>query len=164
MTIQGKDSLFYIYYNDVWFPVACLTSSPFSEDVEMMPTTTRDSAGWKTAKPTMQSYSIELNGLLTKDDADSGNNVISYPKLREFKRNRIKIEWKIETEGGYYIDSGFAYITSINKTDDVGEMIGFTASLQGYGAPSESNNKVYVLGEPDKNTVYGENNNLIETK
>ena len=39
--IQGKESLFYIKINNDFVPVGCLTSSPISEDVEMIDTTTR---------------------------------------------------------------------------------------------------------------------------
>lgn len=156
--IQGKESLFYIKYQNEWFPVSCLTGSPFSESSDMIDTTTRDSNGWKTSIPTLQSYTIQIDGLVVKDDEDSLNNTLSYRKLREFKRNRNLIEWKIEMEEGYYIDSGKAYISDISQSDNVGEMISFSASLVGFGKPEESNAKVYVLGEG--NDVFGEIGNI----
>lgn len=162
--IKGKESLFYIKYNSLWFPVGCLTSSPISEESEMIDTTTRDSGGWKTSFPTLQSYTIELSGMVVKDDEDSGNTILSYRKLRSFKRERILIEWKLESESGYSIDTGKAYISAISQNDDVESMISFSATLIGFGKPEESTAKVYVLGEPDANLVYGEGNNLIETK
>ena len=160
--IQGKDSLFYIKYNSVWFPVGCLTASPISEESEMIDTTTRDSGGWKTSFPTLQSYSIELSGIVIKDDEDSGNQILSYRKLRSFKRERTLIDWKLESESGYSIDYGKAYINSISQNDEVEQMVSFSASLTGFGKPEESTNKIYVLGENE--IVYAEGNNLIETK
>ena len=162
--IKGRESLFYIKYNSIWFPVGCLTSSPLSEDSEMIDTTTRDSGGWKTSFPTLQSYTIELAGMVVKDDEDSGNQILSYRKLRSFKRDRILIEWKLESESGYSIDIGKAYINSISQNDEVDSMISFSASLTGFGKPEESTAKVYVLGIPENNIVYGDGNNLIETK
>lgn len=135
--IKGIESLFYIKKNDVFFPVGCLTSSPISEDVEMLDTTTRDNGGWRTSFPTIQGYTIELSGLMVQDDEDSGNEILSYRELRTMKRNKDLVEWKRETLNGYYIDSGMAYITTISDSDEVDGFITFNASLVGYGAPIE---------------------------
>lgn len=153
-TIKGKESLFYIKKNTVWFPVGCLTSSPLSEDSTMIDTTTRDNNGWKTSFPTNQSYKIDLSGLMVMDDEDSGNDVLSYRELRSLKRNRELIEWKRTTLNGYYVDSGKAYITSISDADEASGFITFTASLQGYGAPEESNERIYVLGDNLETEIY----------
>lgn len=139
--IKGSESLFYIKKNDVWFPVGCLTSSPLSEDVEMIDTTTRDNAGWRTSFPTIQGYTLELSGFVVMDDVDSGNMVISYRELRTYKRSKTLIEWQRKTLNGYYIDGGRAYIISIADSDEVDSMIGFTASLVGYGSPNEDSKK-----------------------
>jgi len=162
--IKGEESLFYIKYLDKWYPVGCLTSSPISEESEMIDTTTRDSGGWKTSFPTLQSYSIELSGMVVKDDKDAGNEILSYRKLRTFKRERTLIEWKLESESGYSIDTGKAYISSISQNDEVDSMISFSSSLIGFGKPLEDTAKVYVLGDPNNDVVYAEGNNLIETK
>jgi len=134
--IKGSESLFYIVKNGVTIPVGCLTSNPIEENSEMMETTTRDNAGWRTSIPTMQSYTIPLEGYMTYDDENSGNNIISYRELRRIKRDKELIVWKIKTLKGLYVDSGKAYIESIAFTDPVDDMIGFNASLVGYGMPS----------------------------
>lgn len=153
-TIKGEESLFYIKKDDVFFPVGCLTSSPISEDVEMIGTTTRDNEGWKTSKPTNQGYTIELAGLMVQDDSDSGNEVLSYRELRTKKRNKELIEWKRTTLGGYYIDSGKAYITAISDSDPADGFISFTASLVGYGKPEESSQRIYILGDETREYIY----------
>ena len=94
--LKGEDPLFYIKYNDVWCPIACKTSNSFSETVEMINTTTRDNAGWKTEIPTNQSFSISLEAVLTIDDKTANSNVLSYNKIRKMKRDRTLIEWKRE--------------------------------------------------------------------
>lgn len=153
-SIKGIESLFYIKKNDVFFPVACLTSSPISEDVEMINTTTRDNEGWKTALPTNQGYTIELSGLMVQDDNDSANNVLSYRELRQYKRNRVLIDWKRTTLSGYYVDSGKAYIISISDSDEADGFITFSATLQGYGMPEVSNERIFILGNELRTEIY----------
>lgn len=152
--IKGEESLFYIKKDDVFFPVGCLTDSPISEDVEMIGTTTRDNEGWRTSKPTNQGYTITLAGLMVEDDSDSGNNVLSYRELRTMKRDKILIDWKRETLGGYYIDSGKAYITTISDSDPADGFITFSATLLGYGRPEVSQKRIYILGNVPKTQIY----------
>ena len=136
--IKGSESLFYIVRNGILFPVCCLTSNPIDENAEMMETTTRDNEGWRTSMPTLQSYSIALEGFMTFDDV-IGQNIISYRELRRIKRNKELIVWVIKTLGGQYVDSGKAYIDKISFTDPVDDFIGFSASLVGYGIPNDTN-------------------------
>lgn len=152
--IKGIYSMFYVMKNGDYLPCACLTSSPLSESVDMIDTTTRDNDGWKTSLPTNQGYTIELSGLMIMDDSDSGNNVVSYRELRGMKRNRQLIEWKRETLSGYYIDSGKAYITAISDSDEADGFITFNASLTGYGKPDESNKRIYILGDGERKEIY----------
>ena len=135
--LKGEDSLFYIKYNNIWCPIACETSNSFSENVEMINTTTRDNAGWKSELPTNQSYSISLEAVLTilTIDDKTANLKLSYNKIRKMKRERTLIEWKRETFGGLYIDSGKAYIVDISDANAVGEVITFSLQLNGFGKP-----------------------------
>ena len=137
--IKGSSSLFYIIRSGIEVPVGCLTSNPIEESAEMMETTTRDNEGWRTSIPTLQSYTIALDGYMTIDDPNSGKNVISYRELRRMKRDKELIVWKIKTLNGWYVDSGKAYIESISFSDPVDDMIGFSASLVGYGIPNDTN-------------------------
>lgn len=158
--IKGEENLFYIKKNNTWVPAACLTASPINEQSEMIKTTTRDNAGWSTDYPTNQTYSIELSGMMIKDDIDSGNSVISYRELRSYKRNRVLIEWMRKTLSGWYVDSGKAHITAISDSDTAGEFISFNATLLGFGRPEESTDKIPVLGE-SPNTLMGDKNYTI---
>ena len=162
MVILGEDSLFFIKYNGIWCPISCETSSPLSESVEMMNTTTRDNAGWKTEKPTLQSYSIAVDAMLRLDDETPTSNVLSYNKIRAMKRNRQLVEWKRETWGGWYIDQGQAYITEISDSNAVGEEISFSLTLSGFGAPTTDTARVNVLGYNSNTAVSDNNNNLMQ--
>ena len=166
MAIKGKESLFYIDIDGVYFPVGCLTSSPLSEDVQMLNTTTRENDGWVTELPTTQSYTIALDGLMVMDDEDSGSTMISYRKLRQFKRDKTLINWKRETLNGYYIDKGRAHIVSISDADPADGFITFQASLKGFGKPEEDSAKIYVLGNVPKTQLYThpDGQTLIQTE
>ena len=164
--IKGAESLFFVKKNDVYYPVGCLTSSPLSEDVAMVDTTTRENNGWKTSFPTNQGYSIELSGLMVMDDDDSGNEVLSYRELRRFKRDKVLIDWERRTLNGYYIDRGKAWITTISDSDEADGFITFNASLVGQGAPIEDKARIYVLGNVPKTEIYAhkDGETLIQTK
>ena len=135
MSIQGIESLFYIKYNGIFVPISCEVSSPISETAEMMETTTRDNQGWRTSKPTLQSYSIPVDGLMKRDDYEQ---ILSYRKLRKMKRDRTLIEWQRRTIVGFLIDYGKAYISEISDSNTVGEEITFSMTLEGFGKPEEN--------------------------
>ena len=157
--IKGIEALLYIKQDGVNVPVACLTSNPINETSETIETTTRDNAGWRTSLPTLQSYSIPIEGVCIKDDADSGNNVFSYRRLRELKRNRTIFEWEIRTLNGYYIDYGKGYISTISQTDSVEGFQGFSAEIVGFGKPLETDTRIRVLSNVAKDTIYTQEEN-----
>lgn len=155
--IKGEESLFFIKRGEAYVPVACLTSNNLSESAETLATTTRENSGWRTAIPTMQEYTIEISGVMMKDDADSGNGGFSYRQLRKMKRDRTLIEWRIVVMGGYYGDFGRGYITSISDSNEAGEMITFSATLLGYGTPHEddTNYDIPIDNTPAPQVVSG---------
>lgn len=157
--LKGENSIFFIKYNNIWCPIACETSNSFSESVEMINTTTRDNGGWKTELPTMQSYSISLEAVLTIDDQTANSNIISYNKIRKMKRDLTLIEWKRETWGGWYIDEGKAHIVDISDANAVGEVITFSLTLNGFGKPLESDARIRVLSNVAKTIIYTQEEN-----
>lgn len=161
--LKGENSIFFIKYNNIWCPIACETSNSFSESVEMINTTTRDNGGWKTELPTIQSYSISLEAVLTIDDQTANSNVLSYNKIRKMKRDLALIEWKRETCGGWYIDEGKAHIVDISDANAVGEVITFSLTLNGFCKPLESDARIRVLSNVAKTMIYiQEENTPIE--
>ena len=95
MFIDGSNRLLYIKWDGVYLPIGCLTGDSFSESSEMLDTTTRDNAGWKTSVPTLQSYNISFDGLVINTSNIGGDQTkISYDRLTLLKRNKTLIEWK----------------------------------------------------------------------
>ena len=131
---NGTYKLFYIYVEGDYYPVGCLTSNSFSEDSEMLDTTTRQNAGgWATSIPTLPSYSISISGLITTNNKEGA--ILTYNDLQTFKRNKVKLNWKMNTENTGYSDFGMCYIKSISNDAAIDENISFTAEIIGYGEP-----------------------------
>ena len=62
MTLDGKESIFFIKHQGEWCPISCETTNSMSENVKMIGTTTRDNEGWETSLPISQSYTFSLDG------------------------------------------------------------------------------------------------------
>ena len=132
--IDGTYSILYIKWEDEFLPIGCLTSDSFSEQVEMLDTTTRDNAGWRTSTPTNQSYNISFDGIVKNTNFTGGDSTkISLDRLRVLKRGRTLIEWKTQDENLTFVDSGFGHITSLSKTSNMEEFISFTCDIEGFG-------------------------------
>lgn len=124
--IQGDDKILYIRSAGVWVPLGCTTSNAMQEELEFISTTTRVSGGWETSLPSGQSYSIEAEAFTTRD-----GGVLSYLALRDLKRSRSEVEWKLEDSENR--ETGVAFISQIGETSEVGELISFSISLIGQG-------------------------------
>lgn len=147
--IKGEESLLFIKGKDDLFfrPVCCLISNNFSENVETINTTTRENNGWKTTYPTTQSYSIAVDAVMIEDGVESGSSAISYRELRKMKRNKELIDWYVETLKGWYVDSGKAHITEISDSNAVGDDIGFSATLEGFGKPLDGYGQNFIYSD-----------------
>lgn len=132
---KGQDRILFIKVLGNYLPIACLQDNPFSETSEFIDTTTRDNVGWTTSRPNMQSYNISFSGLQVVTSVAGGNfNVISYDKLKQLKRSRTLLEWKIEGDFPI-IDYGKCYISELSEATPVDEFLSFSGSLIGFGIP-----------------------------
>ena len=132
---KGQDRILFIKVLGNYLPIACLQDNPFSETSEFIDTTTRDNVGWTTSRPNMQSYNISFSGLQVVTSVAGGNfNVISYDKLKQLKRSRTLLEWKIEGDFPI-VDYGKCYISELSEATPVDEFLSFSGSLIGFGIP-----------------------------
>ena len=115
--IDGTYSILYIKWEDEFLPIGCLTSDSFSEDIEMLDSTTRDNAGWRTSTPTNQSYNISFDGIVKNTNFNGGDfTKISLDRLRVLKRSRTLIEWKTQDNNLTFVDCtdiGIRFIITI---------------------------------------------------
>ena len=128
MFIDGAYRILYIDSGSGYYPVGCLTNNSFSEESEIISTTTRDNEGWNTSRATNQSYSILFEGLVL--DADIVDNTQTYYDLKTIKRGRTLINWKIDNT-----DSGSGIITSLSDDNGIDKNVSFSAEIVGYGKP-----------------------------
>ena len=137
---NGTYKILYIKKSSVFYPIGCLTSNSFSENADMLDTTTRDNAGWKTSRPTNQGYSISFDGLITQELVLS--SVVTYAEIKQLKRNKTLIDWKIEDSVGN-IDLGSGYFTDIGDSAEIDSMTSFNGSITGYGKPIDPISEIY---------------------
>tara|TARA_B100000809_G_C15016550_1_gene486907 strand:+ start:499 stop:993 length:495 start_codon:yes stop_codon:yes gene_type:complete len=159
---NGTYNILFIDFGSGFFPIGCLISNSFSEEIETIDSTTRDNAGWKTQTLTNQSYNIEFSGIVINTLFSKGDfTKISYDRLKEIKRNRQLIDWKIQDNNLQFIESGKGQITSLSSESNIDEFITFSASLQGYGSPKSTSGKLYSLQDGNTNKLQDGNTNEI---
>ena len=125
---KGAEDILQIKINEDWYPIACAISNSFSEQTEMIPTTTRDNNGFETSLPTNQRFTVDFEGIETLATSVAGK--ITYNNLQAFKLNRTKLEFKI---GTVKVLEGFGHITSLSKTSNVTDLVSFSGTLEGFG-------------------------------
>jgi hypothetical protein len=151
---NGEDRILFVKIGGSYLPIGCLTSNGFDESSEMMDTSTRDNKGWSTSMPLIQSYSIPFSGLQLNSTLVGGNfNVASYDKLKGLKRNRIRFEWKIQGTKYPVVDYGEGYISGLSEANDVGEFMGFSGTITGFGIPLTTSLGTVLLNNGDPNVV-----------
>jgi len=139
---KGADDILQIKVNDDWYPIACTISNSFSEETEMIQTTTRDNNGFNTSLPTNQGFTVDFEGIDTLAISVEAGKV-TYNNLHAFKITRTKLEFRI---GTVKILEGFGHITSLSKTSNVTELVSFSGTLQGFGD--------YKIFDTSKNNIF----------
>jgi hypothetical protein len=159
----GEDRILYFKINGQYMPVGCLTGNSFEESSEVLDTTTRDNRGWTTAVPLVQSYSFSFEGLQLNTTVVGGNfNVASYDRLKQLKRDKIILDWKIQGSSYPIVDYGKCFILSISESNNIGEFMSFSGSATGFGKPLTASLGTTVLNNGDPNVIVNNGNpNII---
>jgi len=163
---KGEERILYIKLLGEYVPIGCISDNSFSESVETIDTTTRDNNGWATAKPTMQNYSITFNGIQVNSTIAGGSlNVASYDRLKELKRGRQLLEWKLQGATFPIVDYGKAYLTDVSENAVVNELITFSGTLLGFGQPLMAATTLVLLNNGDPSVIVQDgNSNLIQVE
>jgi len=150
---NGSDRILFIKVNGNYMPIGCLVDNSFDESAQFLSTTTRDNQGWETSRPIMQSYTIGFNGIQLNTTISGGNfSVASYDKLKQLKRDKMLLDWKIEGVIYPVVDYGQGYIASLSETNAIDEFMAFSGSITGYGKPlmRPIGETVLNTGNPDE--------------
>lgn len=163
---KGEERILYIKLLGEYVPIGCISDNSFSESVETIDTTTRDNNGWATAKPTMQNYSITFNGIQVNSTIAGGSlNVASYDRLKELKRGRQLLDWKLQGTTFPIVDYGKAYLTDVSENAVVNELITFSGTLLGFGQPLMAATTLVLLNNGDPSVIVQDgNSNLIQVE
>lgn len=162
----GEDRILFIKINGNYLPVGCLTDNAMDENSEMMDTTTRDNQGWTTSRPLIQSYTISFNGLQINTTVAGGEfGVLSYDKLKQLKRDKVLLDWKIQGSKYPIVDYGKFYISNLSDTEPSGEYMTFSGSATGFGKPFMASLGTTVLNNGDPNIIInnGDENIILRT-
>lgn len=161
--INGTYRLIYIEWDNEYLPIGCLTKDSFSENIEMLDTTTRDNNGWKTSTPTNQSYNISFDGLVINTNYVKGDDAkISLDRLRILKRSKTLLNWRLFDIEKFSMESGKAYINEISDSANIDEFISFNCNMIGYGQPITTVfTKKYVLSNGMNKIIQDGNTNKI---
>lgn len=139
--INGALKKLSIKQDGVYLPIGCLTENSFEESSTMLGTTTRDNAdGWETSIPVSQKYNISFSGLVTNDIISDG--VVTFKALRDLKRQRQLVDWKID-DGFGDPDYGQGYINTISDSAVIDEFVSFSGGLVGFGEPENLFDSLY---------------------
>jgi hypothetical protein len=131
---KGEERILYLKINGQFLPIGCLSENSFTETAESFETTIKGEASWQTSEILSQSYSINFSGIqiLTKY---FNTNFLSYDTLKDLKRRRQLLEWKIQGDIFPIVDTGYCYITDISESAVVNELLTFSGTLTGFGKP-----------------------------
>tara|TARA_R110000796_G_scaffold32220_1_gene84621 strand:+ start:363 stop:875 length:513 start_codon:yes stop_codon:yes gene_type:complete len=155
----GEDRLMFIKVNGAFLPIGCLTANSIEETSEFIDTTTRDNGGWSTSRPVTQSYTLNFSGLQVNTTLAGGNfNIASYDKLREFKRSKTLLEWKIQGTKYPIVDFGKCYIQVLSDTENIGEFLAFSGTAVGFGSPQYQSLGETILNNGDPNVLINNGN------
>jgi hypothetical protein len=133
MILSGNDSILFLRLQGQLVPIGCLTENSFSEETQMLPTTTRQTNGWSTARANNQNYSISFAGLQVFTVL-GGVGLLSLDRLQILKRNRTLVLWE-EVRGNNLVQRGRGYITQLDSENPVNQDALFSGVIQGFGAP-----------------------------
>lgn len=157
--VNGEDRILSIKIAGIYLPIGCLTGNTMDESSEMIDTTTRDNEGWATSRPVLQSYTIGFSGLQVNSTLVGGNfNVASYDKLCDIKRNKIRIEWKIQGIKFPVVDYGKGYVADLGEANNVGEFMSFSGSITGFGKPLKTSAGTVLLNNGNPNVIIATDN------
>ena len=102
------------------------TSHSLSLQSDMADVTTKDSLGWKEIIPTLKSFTIDVDALLTYDET------YGYESLFDALINRTPLYFRLSTDAtGDEKWFGACYITSLEQNNPMEDAVTYKASFEG---------------------------------
>lgn len=152
---KGTNTILYIKSSGVYYPIGCLTENSFSETIDTLDKANNETGGWKSIEVLNQGFEISFSAIWDE------SQTISYNEIKTLKRNRTLIEWKIADDLGQFVDYGSGYFTNIELNSSIDEFITFSGTILGYGVPTSTSEREYILEDGLGNEIIDGNGNSI---
>jgi hypothetical protein len=128
MIVNGNERVLFIKRGDNFQPVGCLTSNGMDEDTEMLPTTTRNSEGWRTSIPQIQGFTINFEGLQVPTIFQPNNDVIYFSTMLITILNNsynYSLRFRIVRSDGWflYIQKGITNDSAVVAANPAGNVL-----------------------------------------
>lgn len=111
--------------------IGAATSHSLTIESDTMDVTTKDSAGWAEILPTLKSWSIDVEALLTFDETPKRAYDYLYDAFIARTELTVKFSSEVSGEDKYY---GQAYITSAPIEAPMEDKVTYSVTFQGTGA------------------------------
>jgi predicted secreted protein len=136
--IRGENGVLFLYLDDAWKPIACLTSNSLSTTVEVIERQTKCAPGVTEKSAGVFNYSLSAEGEYIDTTTVGGDDTkASHDELLALQVSRELQTWKLDTnmvDGDSVKYYGTALITDLSLDQAVNENSTFSATLDGNGA------------------------------
>lgn len=177
--VPGANWIGYKFTGGFWLPYICARSGNINIQTGMIETTGPGDGNYISQKPTVHSFTAQLDGIVSLNEASS----VTAPDLLLLQLAKEKLLWRFEQTslaGDTFIKQAYFYINSYTDTGSFDGVATFSVSMVGTGAmsviftpPPPNNGEVFrypAMGDtapttPDVNTILVPglgNKNIIE--
>lgn len=147
--VPGIDYVFYLNDGGIYKAYMCARTMDVPVSRDMIETTVTGSGNWKTFEPTVLSYGINLQGVMSLDASVN----LTFPQLRAMQIAGTKLLWRsvmTSQENNTYVEQGYAYINNTVPTGSFDGITTFSISFQGTGSITQ----IFTPPPPNSGEVY----------
>lgn len=119
-------------------PWACSRNVTLQVNLSLREVTNYESNGWQEFKEDLMNWGLSIEGLVINEN-------YSYWKQLQDQKNRQRFFFQFivdEGSGGFYVFSGYCYITNITLSGPQKDVATYSATLQGTGAYTVSDTPI----------------------
>lgn len=130
--VPGIDYVFHINDGGIWKGLMCARTLDVPVNTDMLETTGPGDGNWKTFKPQVHSYGINLQYVMSLDASVN----LTFPQLRALQFAKTQLLWRTvmtSQQGNTYQEQGYAFIQNSVPTGSFDGVTTFGIAFQGTG-------------------------------
>lgn len=131
--LLGKDEILFIHDGTAYLPIGCLTTNSISESREITEGTKTKCNTNPQGVPQDPTYEASFEAVANDDEITK----MTHTKMRAEMIKATPSYWKI-TRGGVDLEFGKAYLTSLERSAPVDNVITWSGTLSGVGEISDT--------------------------